>query len=114
MPKTIPLRATLRIEFHFIVIDRPRLLSLDCMLELRSPEPRHFRLIQRPVSTYPDAINYFFACREGRLWREAIQHPEFVCRAKEAPGVASGPVLFKGEGGEGWCLGRHCDELAGG
>jgi hypothetical protein len=107
MSKPIPLRATLRIELYFIVIDRPRLLMLNRMLELRSPEPRHFRLIQCPVSTYPDAVYYFFACGEGRLWCEAIQHPEFVCGAKETPGVTSRPIFFKGKGGERRCLGRH-------
>ena len=45
MPKSIPLRAALRIEFHFIVIDRPGMLMFDRMLELGSAEARNFWLV---------------------------------------------------------------------
>ena len=113
VPKPIPLGATLRIEHHCVVVDRPGLLVLNRVFEFRSPKPRYFRLVQSPVCAYPDAVDDFFCCGECGLRCEAIQHSQLVGGAIETPRIASGPVFFEGEGGERGCLLCHFEVSVG-
>jgi len=107
--ESIPLRATLGIEFHFIIIDRPWLFILNLMFELCSPKPRHFRLIQSPIRAYSHTVHYLFACGDGRLRCEAIQHSKFISGAIETPRVAPRSIFLERKGGEGrcFCLAGH-------
>jgi hypothetical protein len=66
VPEAVPLRATLRVECERIVVDCPRALLPELVLERLTAEARLVHAIQRPICTDAHAVNNL-ASRQRRV-----------------------------------------------
>lgn len=107
MPKTIPLRATLRVERQSIVIHRPRRLVEDMLMKRLPIETRYFWPIQCPICRDPDPMHDFFRRCDSVLRGQAVEHAELVVGAKETPGIALRAIRLEGKRCEGRCFLSH-------
>lgn len=98
MPKSIPLRRTLRIKRQRIIIHRPRLLMINILLECSSTETRHIWFIESPICRNSDPVDNFFGGSDGVGWCETVEHAELVAGAEEAPCVAPRTVFLQRKG----------------
>ncbi len=102
MSQPIPLRTTLSIKFHHIIINRPSFLlqfTKYFMPKILSPKARVCRYIQRQIQAHADACFYLGrSCGSDDGGREHVQRAELVGGAVEAPRVSVGAGGVEGEG----------------
>lgn len=103
MPQPVPLGAHLRVERPDVVVDGPRLLVDELMVEDGAREIRRLaarvevqRAVRRDAHTGADLL------RRGQhaRGRQSIQRAELVSCAIEAPGGEIGVSFPQGEGRE--------------
>jgi hypothetical protein len=66
VPEAVPLRAALRVECERIVVDGPRTLLPEFVLERLAAETRLVHAVQRPVGANAHTV-YNLASRQGRV-----------------------------------------------
>lgn len=82
MAQAIPLGAALSIESEDVVIDRPRALVLDRVLQGRSPETRGLHTVERPVRRDTHAFDNLLGGSRRVFGCEEVQHAQLVMLAE--------------------------------
>lgn len=90
VPKSIPLRATLSIQYKDIIINDTGRLMVNALFERLSAVEWLVQMVQLPVQREADALFDLLGGSAHNLWREKIEHAQVIVFAEKPPGIALG------------------------
>jgi hypothetical protein len=97
MPERIPLSARLGVQRDDIVIDSPRVLVKNKLMERLPFETSSAGLVESEISGNAYSVYYLLSGSEGGFGSQSIEHAELIFGSKEAPCVASRTIFLDGK-----------------